>query len=317
MLSRIPQRTRVLLAFASVYFFWGSTYLAVHVAVEHLSVPVVAATRTTVSTFVIACMCLIGGRNLRVPRGEPWKLALVGLLFMSANGMLLTWGITMVPSSFASLIISTLPIMIALLDSALPGGDSMNRRAWAGTLMGMVGILVLVLPSLSRKQPLPGASHPLRGVLALLGAAFSFALGSVLSRRFRFRADALVATGWELGAAALFNWMIALGSGSLRRSVWMWPGAEAILYLAVCGSIFGLVAFTYLLQHVAVNKVATYAFVNPIVAVMLGIFLLHERLAMPEIAGMAVILCAVAMVIYSRVDRGERPLVATAGNPSE
>jgi drug/metabolite transporter (DMT)-like permease len=317
MLSRFPPSARVLLAFASLYFFWGSTYLAIHVAGEHLSVPVVAASRTAVSTSVLACICLLSGRSLRAARGEAWKLVLVGLLFMSANNMFLTWGEKLVPSGFASLIISTLPIMIALLDSALPGGDPMNKRAWAGTLLGTGGIVVLIWPSLHRRTPLPGALHPLLGVLVLLGAAFSFAIGSVLSRRFRFRTDTLVATGWELGAAAIFNWVVTFLSGGLHRSTWTRHGVESILYLAICGSVFGLVAFTYLLQHVAVNKVATYAFVNPAIAVLLGALLLHEHLARIELAGMAVILCAVAMVVYSRVQRGDRPLVATAGNPAE
>lgn len=315
MLSRPSKSTYVLLAFASVYFFWGSTYLAVHIAVEHLTVPTVSASRTAVTTAVLACICLLSGRGLRVPRGEWWKLVLVGLLFMSANNMLLTWGVKLVPSGFASLIISTLPIMIALLDSALPGGDPMNKRAWAGTLLGTGGIVVLVWPSLHRHAPLPGGSHPLLGVVVLLGAAFCFALGAVLSRRFRFRANALVVTAWELGAATLCNWMVTLGSGGLHRSVWTWHGAESIVYLAICGSLFGLVAFTYLLQHVSVSKVATYAFVNPVIAVLLGIFLLHERLSRTELGGMAVILCAVAMVVYSRVERGERALLEVPMDP--
>ncbi|HEX4155728.1 MAG TPA: EamA family transporter [Acidobacteriaceae bacterium] len=315
--SKLPKSTRVLLAFASVYLFWGSTYLAIHVAGEHMSVPVVSASRSTASAVIITLICLFSRRSLRVPRGEPWKLILVGLLFMSANNMLLTWGEKMVPSGFASLIISTMPIMIALLNGALPGGDPMNRRGWTGTFLGSVGIAVLVWPSLHRHVSSPGASHPLLGVLVLLGAALSFAVGSVLSRRFHFRADTLVATGWQIGAAGLFNWLVAFASGGLHRTVWTWHGVEAILYLSIFGSIFGLVAFTYLLQNVAVTKVATYAFVNPVIAVLLGVLLLHERLAGAEIAGMVVILGAVVMVVYSRVNRVPRTLAAGVGDPTE
>lgn len=315
MFSRLPHNTRVLLAFASVYLFWGSTYVAIHVAGEHLPVPVVSASRSTVSAVLIAIICLISGRGLRVPRGEAWKLVLVGLLFMTANNMLLTWGEKLVPSGFASLVVSTLPIMIALIDGALPGGDAMNKRAWAGTLLGTAGIAVLVWPSLHRKAPTQGTQHLLLGVLVLLGAALAFAIGSVLSRRFHFRANTLVATGWEIGAAAILNWTIALSTGGLHRAAWTWHGIEAIFYLSIFGSIFGLVAFTYLLQNVAVNKVATYAFVNPAIAVLLGVCLLHERLARAEIAGMVVILGAVAMVVYSRVPRGEPSLVETPMDP--
>ena len=99
--------------------------------------------------------------------------------------------------------------------------------------------------------------------------------------------------------------------------MWTWNGVGSIVYLSVFGSLFGLVAFTYLLQNVAVTKVATYAFVNPMIAVLLGVLILHERLAPAELAGMAVIVCAVAMVIYSRVDRGKREIVGDAGQAVE
>jgi drug/metabolite transporter (DMT)-like permease len=315
MLSRLPKSTLILLAFASVYLFWGSTYTAIHVADEHLPVPVVSGVRSLVSATLIVLICLLRGKSLRVKRAEMGKLVLVGLLFMSCNNMLLTWGEKMVPSGFASLVISTIPILIALLETFVPilgghSGDALNKRGWAGTLLGMAGIAVLVWPALHRQSlhgghAMAGYSRPLLGTLVLLGAALSFAVGSVLSRRFRFRTDTFVATGWQIGAAGIFNISVAAISGGLHRAVWTWQGFGAIVYLSVFGSLFGLVAFTYLLQNVAVTKVATYAFVNPMIAVLLGVLILHERLAPTELLGMAVIVCAVAMVIYSRVDRGK------------
>ena len=325
MFSRLPKSTLVLLAFASVYIFWGSTYLAIHVAGEQLPVPVVSATRSLISATLIVLICLLRGKSLRVPKGEGWKLVLVGLLFMSGNNMMLTWGEKLVPSGFASLVVSTMPIMIALLDMALPGGERLNKRGWTGTLLGTLGICVLVWPALHGatnhaatnhaattravvNQAAATATHsrPLLGVFVLLAAALSFAVGSVLSRRFRFQADTLVATGWEIGAAGIFNATVAVGSGGLHRAVWTLPGLEAITYLSIFGSLFGLVAFTYLLQNVAVTKVATYAFVNPVIAVLLGVLILHEHLVKTEVIGMAVIICAVAMVVYSRVVLGKR-----------
>ncbi len=166
-----------------------------------------------------------------------------------------------------------------------------------------------------------GYSKPVLGTLVLLGAALSFAVGSVLSRRFQFKADTFVATGWQIGAAALFNWFVAGVTGSFHRAEWSWRGFGAIVYLSVFGSLFGLVAFTYLLKNVRVTKVSTYAFVNPVIAVLLGVLVLHERLVPAEIAGMAVIVCAVAMVIYSRVgtqsDGLSKELVGTAGEAVE
>jgi drug/metabolite transporter (DMT)-like permease len=304
-------RSRVILAFASVYFFWGSTYAAIHIAGEHLSAPVVSATRSIISTTLIALISLMAGRSLRVARGEAWKLVLVGLLFMSANNMLLTWGEKMVPSGFASLVVSTMPIMIALMETILPGGETLNSMGWIGTLLGSGGIAVLVWPSLHGNHP--GYIHPLLGFLVLLVAAFSFGVGSVLSRRFRFRTDTFVATGWQIGAAGLFNLCVATGSGGYRRAQWSVHGIEALFYLSIFGSIFGLVAFTYLLQNVAVTKVATYAFVNPVIAVVIGVVFLGEHLARTEAAGMAIIVCAVALVVFSRSGGGKRELLGPEG----
>jgi drug/metabolite transporter (DMT)-like permease len=306
MFSKLPKSTLVLLAFASVYLFWGSTYGAIHIAGEHLPVPVVSATRSLISATLIVVISLMRGKSLRVPKGERWKLVLVGLLFMSCNNMMLTWGEKLVASGFASLIVSTMPIMIALLEMGIPGGDALNKRGWTGTILGTLGIGVLVWPSLHRGAVTAGSDRPLLAVAILLAAAMAFAIGSVLSRRFRFKADTFVATGWQIGAAGIFNAIVAIGSGGLQRAVWTWQGFGAIVYLSIFGSLFGLVAFTYLLQNVAVTKVSTYAFVNPVIAVLIGVIFLHEHLAKTEIAGMGVIIAAVAMVVYSRVDRSKR-----------
>ncbi len=317
------QRRYVLIAFAAVYLFWGSTYTAIHVAGEHLPPPVVSASRSVITTVLIVAISLMRGKSLRVPKGEGPKLALVGILFMSGNNMLLTWGETMVPSGFASLIVSTMPIMIALMERFLPGGEPLNKRGWAGTLLGTAGIAVLVWPSLHHATHDPGGANGSRaglGTLICLLAALSFGIGSVLSRRFRFRADTFVATGWQIGSAGLFNLVFAFAAGSFHHAVWTPHGIEAIVYLSIFGSLVGLVAFTYLLQNVAVTKVATYAFVNPMIAVMLGVVLLGEHLAATEITGMGIIVGAVALVVLSRVggtrSRAEldRELMATAGD---
>ena len=230
MFSRISKSTLVLLAFGSVYLFWGSTYGAIHVAGEHLPVPVVSATRSLISATLIVVISVMRGKSLRVPKGEGWKLVVVGLLFMSVNNMLLTWGEKMVASGFASLVVSTTPIMIALIERVLPDGDALNKRGWTGTILGTLGIGVLVWPSMHASVT---GSRTLLGVVVLLGAALAFAIGAVLSRRFQFTADTFVATGWQIGAAGIFNAMVAVGSGGLHRAVWTWPGFGAIVYLSI------------------------------------------------------------------------------------
>jgi len=177
MFSRLPKSTLVLIAFASVYLVWGSTYVAIKVAGEHLPVPVVSGTRSMFSASIIALICLVRRKSLRVPKGEWWKLIVIGLLFMSANNMMLTWGETMVASGFASLIISTMPIVIALMEMAMPGGDRLNKRGWAGTLLGTAGIGVLLWPSLHHHAARIGNERPLLGTLVLMGAVVAWAVG--------------------------------------------------------------------------------------------------------------------------------------------
>lgn len=293
--------SRVVVAFACVYFFWGSTYTAIHVAGMHLAAPLVAASRSILSTVLLIAICLVSGRRLRVTRGEAWRLALVGILFMTGNNVLLTWAETMVPSGLASLVVATMPLMLALIEAAMPGGEALNGRGWAGIVLGTAGMVALVSPSLRRSAP-AGERHLFAfGVLAL--AALSWAVGAAMSRRFNFKMDMFVATTWQLGAAGAANITIALLGGTLKTAVWTRAGLGSIAYLSVFGSIVGLTAFTYLLQHVPVTKVATYAYVNPIIAVLLGVVLLHERLQATEVLGMGTIVAAVAMVILSRVKR--------------
>jgi drug/metabolite transporter (DMT)-like permease len=295
----IPQKTLVAFAFGCVYFFWGSTYFAIHVAGLHIAPPLVGATRSLLSTVIICGICMWRGTSLRVPRGTAWRLALVGILMMTVNNLLLIWGETKVASGLASLIIAMIPIMVAVIETVLPGGEKLNLYGWLGTLLGAAGMFVLLWPALHRGNT--AANHrSLVGFLILTAAALAFASGSVLSRRFHFRVDTFVATAWQIGAAGILNLSIATAGGCFRTAHWTRSGLLAIFYLATFGSVVGLTAYVYLLKHVPVTKVSTYAFVNPVIAVLIGVVTLHERLAPAELAGMIVILIAVATVILSR-----------------
>jgi drug/metabolite transporter (DMT)-like permease len=310
------EQNRILLAFACVYFFWGSTYGAIHIAGLHLAPPLVGATRSIISTTLICAICLARGVSLRVPAGTAWRLALVGCLFMTFNNVLLVWAETKVASGFAALVIAMIPILVAVIESALPGGETLNLRGWLGTLLGTLGMAVLVWPTLHGAG---GASdrRSLFGFALLVIAALAFAAGSVLSRRFHFRVDPFVATAWQIGAAGTLNLTIATVTGSFRTAHWTRSGLLAIVYLSIFGSIVGLTAYTYLLQRVPVTKVSTYAFVNPVVAVLIGVAIFRERLASTELAGMVLILFAVAMVILSRTRPTPLPADPTQECPIE
>ncbi len=305
----------VLVAFGLVYFFWGSTYTAIRIAGQHLPPPLIGACRTLLSTVILLVICLVRRTSLRLPASAIWRLALVGVLFMSVNNVLLTWAETMVPSGLAALIVATTPMMVAAIEAFLPGGELLTRRGWAGLLLGTLGMVALVSPSFRFRSPTPAGGTHLFAYAILLVAALAFAIGTVLGRRFALKVDIFVATGYQLGAASLVNSAIALAAGNLHHARWTRSGILSVAYLGVFGSVVGLTCLTYLLQHVPVTKVATYAFVNPVVAVLLGVQLLGERLDTPELLGMAIIVAAVALVIFSRVKRGDPDATAALADP--
>jgi drug/metabolite transporter (DMT)-like permease len=301
------QRTRITLAFACVYLCWGMTYAAIRIAGLHLAPPLVGAARSVLSTVILVSICLARGTSLRVPARTAWRLALVGILMMTVNNLLLIWGETKVASGLASLIIAMIPIYVALMETALPSGERLSPRGWLGVLLGAAGMFALVSPALRHGSTAALGGGTVAGYIILVGAGLAFATGSVASRRFRFQVDIFVATAWEIAAAGTVNIAIALGAGNLRTAHWTPATLASIAFLSVFGSVVGLTAYTYLLQHVPVTKVATYAFVNPIIAVLIGVAAFHERLAPAELAGMALILIAVATVILSRTRSASPP----------
>ena len=233
------QRTKtsplILFAFACVYLCWGSTYVAIHIAALHIAPPLVGALRSLFSTLIILIVCLIRGTSLRVPRRTAWRLALVGILLMSVNNVLLIWAETKVATGYASLVIAMTPIFVALIETALPNGETLSPRGWIGTLLGALGISLHLWPSLRHAASASGdaGSRTLAGFAILLVAALAFASGSVLSRRFHFQVDTFVATAWQIGAAGLRQSRPRNRRRNLpHRALHPRPAVAAIVYLS-------------------------------------------------------------------------------------
>lgn len=300
MLSSLSQKTRVVIAFACVYFFWGSTYGVIRIAGLHLAPPLIGAIRSIIATALIIAVCMARGVSMRIPLRAAWRLALVGILIMTVNNVLLIWAETMVATGYASLVIAMIPILVALLETALPGGETLNLRGWVGTLLGALGMLALLWPALHRTANTGANSHSLLGFVLLVCAALAFAIGSVASRRFDLQVDTFVSTAWQIGTAGLVNLIIAIIGGCFRTAQWTTSGVLSVGYLAVFGTVVGMTAYTYLIKHVPVTEVATYAFVNPVIAVLIGVTLFRERLSSAEVIGMVLVIAAVATVILSR-----------------
>jgi drug/metabolite transporter (DMT)-like permease len=223
--------------------------------------------------------------------------ALVGLLLPGANSILFVTE-QKVPIGLTSLIIASVPLWVLLLRLAV--GERPDRVASLGLLVGFAGIVVLVRPG--------GSSGPLGYLLLTVLAAVSWALGSFLSPRIPVPRDALVAAGYEtlIGGLVLFAIGLATTSPSdLDPSTWSSRSIFGLVYLILVGSVIGYTAYAWLLGNAPLGQVATYAYVNPVVAIALGVIVLDEQLTLRVVAGALLILAAVAIVVRRESEPGE------------
>jgi len=307
-------RFKVILAFALVYVFWGSTYLAIRItSAEGIPPLVMCALRFLIAGPIMLAACATFGRAIRISRQEAVRLATVGILLLVGGNGTLAWAEQYVPTGFAALIIAVTPIWFLVLETFVFKGDRMSRRGVVGLAMGVGGIAILVWPRLIYRDSL-GAMQ-LLGAVSLLFSSFSWAVGSLLSRQWKLKVDPLVATGWEMLFAGLTHLLLVLVTGQSHRAVFNRRGVFAVLYLVVFGSWVGYTAYVWLLKHVPTPKVSTYAYVNPIVAVILGMIVLHERFDHFMLAGTVVITAAVALITTAKVHLADDRAPAGEGMP--
>lgn len=294
---RAPSRARIGLAFAAVYVLWGSTYLAIRFGVETVPPFLMAGTRHLTAGLVLYLwMRSRGGER---PRARHWKGAAVvgGLMLLGGNG-LVTWAEQRVPSGLAALIVASVPIWMSVFE-AIEKGRRPRAAVIGGLLLGLAGIGLLIAPG-----RLGGNGHvDWIGAAALLTAAFCWSLGSLYSRRAQLPASILMATAMEMVAGGVWLWLAGLlaGEGSrLDLAAVSLRSALSLGYLIVFGSLIGFTAYVWLLKVTTPARVSTYAYVNPIVAVLLGALFAGEAVT-PRIAvASLVIIGAVALIISAR-----------------
>jgi drug/metabolite transporter (DMT)-like permease len=307
-------RLKVIVCFALVYVFWGSTYLAIGIT-DGAGIPpfVMCAVRFLIAGPLMLVACALLGRRVRISPWESVRLAAVGiLLLVTANGGLV-WAEQYVPTGFAALIIAATPIWFLVLESFVFRGDRLSPPGILGVALGVIGIAVLVWPKLAHRDSL--GPMQLIGSMVLLLSSFTWAVGSVLSRKWKMKVDPIVATGWQMLFAGLTHCVLVLVTGQYQRAVFNRRGVLAMLYLIVFGSWIGYTAYVWLLKHVPTPKVSTYAYVNPIVAVILGVIVLHERFDQFMLAGSVVIIAAVVLVTTAKVHSPEELQHAGEGLP--
>ena len=294
-----PSRFAVILAFGLVYLFWGSTYLAIDIAVQTIPPALMCGVRFLIAGVVMLAVCGATGRRVRYSARQIALSAVVGLLLLMGGNLTLAWAELSVPSGLAALIIAITPLWFLVLDSLLLGHHRISLRGKVGLALGIVGLFVLFWPELHSRSAL--GRREFWASLSLLAGSFSWALGSVLSKRWQSGMDVFSATAWQVTAAGAANLLFAAALGEFSRATWTTRGVSAVLYLVVCGSWVGYTAYIWLLEHVPTSKVSTYAYVNPVVAVFLGWLILHERVDRFIVMGSVIVILSVILVTSAKV----------------
>ena len=306
-MERISPRPRwkTLLAFAIIYFVWGSTFLAIRVGVREVPPLLLAALR-----FLISGLVLYGWtrmRSERAPTRRQWMSAfLLALLIFVFDYGLLFWAEQRVPSGLAAVMMATIPVFMALSEIVILRTQRLTLRLSLALLIGIAGVVVLVNRSLN----LGGAPIERTGALALIIGAISWSIASALTRKLPLPSSKVVSSAAQMLAggilltiaSAIFGEFPRFHPSAVSLAAWL-----SLLYLIVAGSIVGFTAYVWLLHHESPTKVGTYAYVNPVVAVILGYFLAGEELGLRTILGTAFVLVSVIVITTTR---GAKPAPA-------
>ena len=298
---------RVLLisAMATIYVVWGSTYLAIRVMVETIPPLLGAGVRFAIAgaVFYLLLLARRGRAGMRITPAQLGGAAIVGVLLCFGGNGLVTIAEQDVPSGLAALLIASVPLWVVLLRT-LVGRERVSRSTLAGVALGFAGVAMLVLPG-DRPE---GAT--LGGVLLVVAAAVLWASGSFWSKRVELPDDSFVSTAVQMlcgGGAMIAVGLVAGEAGDVRLGEVSLDSALAFAYLVLAGSLLAFTAYVWLLQNAPISTVATYAYVNPVIAVALGWAILSEEITPLVIGATAVIVASVAVVVREESATPEEP----------
>jgi drug/metabolite transporter (DMT)-like permease len=289
-----PGRTRIALAFAAVYLIWGSTYLAILYAIETIPPFLMAGTRFLVAGGALYLWARLTG-GTRPTKAEWMATAITGILMLAVGNGAVTWSEQRIPSGIAALLVASVALWMVLLEFLRKNGTRPTRLSILGLLLGFGGVGLLVGPAaFSSARDLD-----VFAALVLVGASLSWAAGSVYSRVLPRPASASVGSGMQMLAGGIVLLLVGVSTGELGRlevGEITTGSAVSVVYLIVFGSLVGFTAYAWLLRVCAPAAVATYAYVNPIVAMLLGWLIAGEAFGPRMIVAAAVILSGVALI---------------------
>jgi len=277
----------------AVYILWGSTYLGIAVAGETIPPMLAVSTRFVAAGGIMALVVWRRGGTMRVSRRAFASCALIGALLPGANAVLF-FAERRVPTGLASLLIASVPLLVVLL--RLFARERLPVPALVGVGVGFVGVAILARPS--------GGATGL-GIALCAVSAVMWSLGTVLSARLTMPKDPFAATAWEMligGTLMLPIGLTYFGSFSpSASSIFAW------IYLVTFGSVIGYTSYVWLLANAPLGTVSTYAYVNPVVAIILGVLFRHEHLTTPILIGAAIVVCSVAVVVRQEPPAATQP----------
>ena len=287
---------KMVAAFAAIYLIWGTTYLAMAIAVQTIPPFMISGAR-----FVFAGLLLLGFlvfRGVPLPSYRQWKwAAVIGTCLMVGGNGLVMWGIQEIPSGVCAVIIATMPLWMTVFDWLFYAGPRPTWRVATGLLLGLVGIVLLMGP---KELMLGEAVLHLPSLLAVICAPIFWSLGSLHSRRVDLPKNVFMATGAEMICGGAVLLAISVVMQEPRQIDWAgvsWNSAFAVVYLTIFGSLIALTSYMWLLKNAVASRVATYTYVNPIIAVFLGWLVLDEVITGETLLATAVIVSAVVMIV--------------------
>jgi drug/metabolite transporter (DMT)-like permease len=291
-------KTRVWIALLALYIVWGSTYLAIRFAVETIPPFLQAGLRFFISGAILVIWRRLAGDEM--PTGRQWKsLAIIGTLLLLGGNGLVSFAEQRIASGVAALIVGTVPLWLVLIEALRPGGVRPTWQAIAGLIVGFGGIYLLIGPS----ELTGGLRFDLIGTVAVIIASLLWSIGSIYSRSAELPKSALMMTGSEMLAGSIPIFIVSLFLGEWNNFSLAQVSAQswlALLYLIAFGSMIGFVSYVWLLQNAPVSLVATYAYVNPLVAVFLGNWFAQEPLTPRTLLAAGIIIGAVVVINSAR-----------------
>lgn len=292
-----PGRVKVVFAFGLIYIVWGSTYLGIRVAIQTIPPFWMAGTRFLLAGSIL--YAFMRARGAPPPLRRHWLAATpVGALLLVGGNGSLVWAEQRVPSGLAATVLAMIPLWMVLLDSFRKSGPKLTIRVAAGLVIGLAGVGILVGPA-----RLWGSSRvDILGTAVLMLSAFCWAVGSLHSRRAKLPTSPFLAAAMVMlmgGALLIVLGLLVEGSQLHWRAVSL-PSLSGLLYLVAFGSLLSFTAYIWLLQVVPTWRVATYGYVNPIVAVFLGWAFAGESVSTRELLATAIIVAAVALILFHR-----------------